>query len=115
MKVLQALSAVLLVGALAVVAGRSTSSLNASPLDAPCNAAVLTSSLTSIQSVASYGCDGHWAYVWANVNVASNVVSVTELLHYDEASGVWMAVPRSQYCDPSTLSAIVYHRACLSN
>lgn len=106
---------VLLVGALAVVAGRSTSSLSASPLDAPCNAAVLTSSLNSVQSVASYGCDGHWAYVWANVNAGSNVVSVTELLHYVEASGVWMAVPRSQYCDPSMLSPIVYHRACQSN
>jgi len=115
MRIFQIASAVLLVGALAVVAGRTTSNLSASPLDAPCNAAVLTGSLNSIQSVASYGCDGHWAYVWANVNAASNIVSVTELLHYDEASGVWIAVPRSQYCDPSTLSAIVYQRACKSN
>ena len=115
MRAFRIVSALVLIGALGVVAGRSTSILSASPLDAPCNATVLTSSLTSVQSVASYGCDGRWAYVWANINAASNIVSVTELMHYDTASGVWVAVPRSQYCHPEMLSAIVYQRACLSN
>ena len=112
MKALRLAGAVILTGSLLLFAARATATASPSPA-APCTELALTSHLTNVASVQSYGCAGPWAYLWATLSVSSNQISVTELMSY--ASGTWRPVSRSTYCHPGELPDLVYHRACFSN
>lgn len=74
---------------------------------APCDVAALGAAFTSgqpLSSVAQFACENGWAYVWANIGSGPTEVSVTEVLHYDSASGVWKFAQRHDVCNAHDLA-----------
>ncbi len=113
MKALRLAGAVVIAGSLLLFSARATATASPTPTGSPCTASALTSHLSHVTSVQGYGCEGGWAYLWATLSVASNQVSVTELM--SDASGTWRAVSRATYCQAGLLPDVVYRRACFSN
>jgi hypothetical protein len=115
MRLLQLASAAVLMAGLAVSSTLPSCSSAGVPLAAPCTASALTASLTNVRGVAAFGCEGQWAYLWANVGTGAQEVSVTELEQFSGATGRWQPVSRAQYCHGSMLASFIYRRACFSN
>ncbi|HET9089552.1 MAG TPA: hypothetical protein VFN54_04540 [Acidimicrobiales bacterium] len=113
MKALRLAGAVVIAGSLLLFSARATATASPTPVSEPCTASALTSQLSHVTSVQSYGCEGDWAYLWATLSVAGNQVSVTELM--SDTTGTWSAVSRSTYCHAGSLPDLVYRRACFSN
>ena len=80
----------------------------------PCTPALLTAHLRNVHDVINYGCEGSWAFLWADVGPGSIDVGVTEVEHYEGARG-WWAVARLAVCRRGVLPAVVYERGCFSN
>src|SRR5665213_837419 len=92
---------VVLLVALSVAVTKTSSLSSTFPVAAPCDASALAAPFTGplkVQSVASFGCVGHWAYLWATVGHGKQEVGVTEVLHYDVDTRAWKSASRLTYC-----------------
>jgi hypothetical protein len=104
--------------ALGVGAAKTTEASSASPLFVPCNAAALAAAyhgLDEVKSVDSFGCVGHWAYLWATIGTGVQEVGVTDVLTYDKATTSWRNVSRLTYCGHHRLPNYVEFWGCNSN
>jgi hypothetical protein len=111
----RALAALGLLAALIVGAANVTCTTRTFPLSVPCNAAALSAPYNQLDSVASFGCVGNWAYLWATVGRGEAEVGVTEVLHYDAPKSEWKNASRLRYCDHHLLPAYVEYWGCNSN
>jgi hypothetical protein len=112
-----ALAALVLLAALGVASAESTCNLRSFPASVPCNASALAGAYSHVDSVASFGCVGSWAYLWATVGKGPSEVGVTEVLHYDVTTTEWKNASRLRYCedDVGVLPAYVKYWGCNSN
>lgn len=88
------------------------------PIATPCNAAALAKPYTGplkVDSVASFGCVGSWAYLWATVGKGVEEIGVTEVLHYDPTTSTWRNASRLKYCNHHLLPRYVEYWGCNSN
>ncbi len=108
------MGAVLAAG-LGLAAAATSCRASAFPVAAPCSASALSSPYHNLRSVASFGCVGTWAYLWATVGHGVEEVSVTEVLHYDTTVSEWRNALRSTYCDHHLLPDYVEFWGCNSN
>jgi hypothetical protein len=114
----RAAAVVLLLVALGVGVTKASSRSSTFPLSTPCNAPALAAPYTgplTVRSVDSFGCVGHWAYIWATVGTGVQEIGVTEVLHYDAARGLWRNASRVKYCNHHLLPAYVQLWGCNSN
>jgi hypothetical protein len=68
-----------------------------------------------MSAVASFGCEGPWAYVWATLGVGPHAVGVTEVLHYDATTQRWRPANRGEVCVAHHLPWWIYLEGCFSN
>ncbi|MGC8510079.1 MAG: hypothetical protein ACP5PB_04310 [Acidimicrobiales bacterium] len=108
-------AAAVLVVALGWASAAPTVRASAPTFAIPCAPAVLTAHLRNVHDVADYGCEGSWAFLWADVGPGSIDVGVTEVEHYEGATLGWRVVARLAVCRPGVLPAVVYERGCFSN
>jgi hypothetical protein len=107
-----------LVIGLGFAAAHATCRQRAFPLSLPCNASALSAPYhgpLKVVSVASFGCEGRFAYLWATVGKGAEEIGVTEVLAYDESIGVWENASRLTYCVHHRLPAYVRYWGCNSN
>ncbi|MHB8379473.1 MAG: hypothetical protein ACYDB2_06085 [Acidimicrobiales bacterium] len=112
------LAAVLLLTAASVVVAKTSSSSMTFPVAAPCDASALAAPFTGplkVQSVDSFGCVGSWGYLWATVGTGIQEIGVTEIVHYDVATGAWRSASRLKYCRHNLLPTYVELWGCNSN
>ncbi len=109
------LGCVVVLGALAVVVTKPSSSATTFPEIAPCTVANLTAPYHDVDSVSNFGCIGDYAFLWATVGSGPGEVGVTELLAYNTSAGVWQNALRATYCTGSALPAYIEQEACNSN
>jgi hypothetical protein len=114
MGVWRAAAAVVLVAALGWASAAPTARASAPVFAVPCTAGALIAHLRHVHDVANYGCEGSWAFLWADVGPGSVDVGVTEVEHYEGARG-WHVVARLAVCRRGVLPAVVYERGCFSN
>ena len=71
----------------------------------------------SITTIAEFGCQGSWAYLWADITGAGSkeTIGVTEVLEWMERPQQWAPVDRAIYCHPGKLPSLVYRKGCFSN
>jgi hypothetical protein len=109
---------VLLLVALGVAVTKTTSFSSTFPVSTPCNALALAAPFTGplkVRSVESFGCVGPWGYLWATVGAGVQEIGVTEVVHYDTATGLWRSASRLKYCDHHLLPTYVEFWGCNSN
>ena len=112
------MSSALVVVALALGASRASAQGRTFPISTPCNAAALSQPYggpLKVDSVASFGCVGRWAYLWATVGTGVAEVGVTEVLRYDAGTSAWRNASRLTYCDHHLLPRYVELWGCNSN
>jgi hypothetical protein len=115
---LRIVAGVVLVGALGVAVAMPTCRARAFPVSTPCNATALSAPYhgpLKVVSVASFGCEGRFAYLWATVGKGAEEIGVTEVLAYDESTGDWNNASRLTYCARHRLPAYVRFWGCNSN
>jgi hypothetical protein len=109
---------VLLLVALCVGVTKVSSASSTFPVSTPCSAPALSAPYTgplTVRSVASFGCVGKWAYLWATVGKGVQEIGVTEVLHYDVAESSWQNASRLKYCRHHLLPTYVEFWGCNSN
>ncbi len=89
--------------------------VSAPVLAVPCTSGALIAHLREVHDVAAYGCEGSWAFLWADVGPGAIDVGVTEVEHYEGAVRGWHAVARPAVCGHGVLPAAVDERGCFSN
>ncbi|HEY5265200.1 MAG TPA: hypothetical protein VIJ40_00135 [Acidimicrobiales bacterium] len=97
---------------------KATGSSSPAPLLAPCNATALAApyhGTDKIDSVDSFGCVGHWAYMWATIGTGVHEIGVTDVLSYDQTASSWKNVSRLTYCNHNRLPHYVEFWGCNSN
>jgi hypothetical protein len=108
-------AAAVLVAALGWASVTPTARASAPALAIPCTSGALIAHLRNVHDVADYGCEGSWAYLWADVGPGAIDVGVTEIEHYGGAVRGWHVVARVAVCRPGVLPAVVDERGCFSN
>ena len=106
--------AALIVGSAWAVAA-PTAHASAPALAVPCTPAALIAHLRDVHDVASYGCEGTWSFLWADVGPGTIDVGVTEVEHYGGATDGWRVVPRLTVCGHGLLPTVIEERGCSSN
>lgn len=112
------MSSAFVVGALAFGVSRASAQSRTFPFSTPCNAAALSkpySGPLKVDSVASFGCVGRWAYLWATVGTGVAEIGVTEVLRYNAATFAWQNASRLTYCGHHVLPRYVEFWGCNSN
>ncbi|HVA70410.1 MAG TPA: hypothetical protein VNF08_03705 [Acidimicrobiales bacterium] len=118
MKWSRVVGSALVVVALGVGVSRASAQSRAFPVSAPCNAAALSAPYTGplkVDSVASFGCVGPWAYLWATIGKGVEEISVTEVLRYEPTTAAWQNASRLTYCNHHLLPRYIEHWGCNSN
>jgi hypothetical protein len=103
---------------LVVVTANASCHERAFPVSTPCTASALSApyhGALKVVSVASFGCEGRFAYLWATVGKGAEEIGVTEVLRYDEHTGAWQNASRLTYCTKHRLPAYVEYWGCNSN
>lgn len=116
----RAVAAALLLAGLgaATAAPTVTSSHRVLPLAVDCSASALSAPYSGplkVRSVASFGCEGRFAYLWATVGTGAEEIGVTEVLRYDTRTHEWVNALRATYCTDHRLPAYVKYWGCNSN
>lgn len=91
---------------------------SAFPPAVPCNASALAGPYSGdlkVVGVASFGCVGRWAYLWATVGKGVHEIGVTEVLHFDLATNSWRNASRLTYCGHHLIPKYVDFWGCNSN
>ena len=115
---LRLLGAVILLVALGVGVAKASCREGAFPLSTPCTASALSAPYhgpLKVVSVASFGCEGRFAYLWATVGKGAEEIGVTEVLAFDETTRQWENASRATYCTHHHLPAYVEFWGCNSN
>jgi hypothetical protein len=118
MKWFRVASVVLVLAALLVGATKVTENTSAAPLVAPCSASALSApyhGIDSVKAVNSFGCEGHWAYLWATIGTGIHEIGVTDVLYFNSATSSWRNVSRLKDCNPQHLPRYVEFWGCNSN
>lgn len=115
MKALRLAMGLVLLAALGLVAAKAVCRLGPFPPAVACDASAIAAPYTHVDRVQSFGCVGTYAYLWVTVGHGVGEVSVTEVAHYDVATGEWRNVARLTYCADHRLPAYVRHWGCYSN
>ncbi|HVB51646.1 MAG TPA: hypothetical protein VND89_07940 [Acidimicrobiales bacterium] len=118
MKWIRVVASVLVLVALSLSVVKVNRSLAAAPLSVPCNASALAASyhgIDEVKSVDSFGCVGHWAYLWATIGSGVHEVGVTDVLYFNSATASWENASRLKDCNPRTLPHYVEFWGCNSN
>jgi hypothetical protein len=118
MRWIRVVSSALVVVALAFGVTRASAQSRTFPISTPCNATALSkpySGPLKVDSVASFGCVGPWAYLWATVGKGVEEIGVTEVLQYDPATSTWHNASRLTYCEHHLLPRYVEFWGCNSN
>ena len=118
MKWFGVVASALVVVALGLSAAKSTESSSPAPLLVPCSAAALAApyhGIDKVRGVDSFGCVGHWAYLWATIGTSVHKIGVTEVLSYDRATSSWKNASRLTYCNHHRLPHYVEFWGCNSN
>jgi hypothetical protein len=118
MRWLRILAGLAIVAALGLAAAESSCVTRTFPASIPCNASALAAPYNGplkVDSVASFGCVGGWAYLWATIGKGVEEVGVTEVLHYDSAKKEWKNASRLTYCGHHLLPDYVQYWGCNSN
>ena len=118
MRWLKIAAGLLLVVALGFAAAHASCRERVFPASLPCNARALSAPYhgpLKVVSVASFGCEGGFAYLWATVGKGEEEIGVTEVLAYDETNDVWVNASRATYCVKHRLPAYVQFWGCNSN
>jgi hypothetical protein len=118
MKWSRVVGSALVVVALGFGVSRASAQSGPFPVSTPCNAAALSAPYTGplkVDSVASFGCVGPWAYLWATVGTGVQEIGVTEVLRFDPTTGAWQNASRLTYCNHHLLPRYVEHWGCNSN
>ncbi len=107
-----------LVGLLvAAISGASQTSTTAFA-PSKCSVAALSAPFTGalrVSGVASFACEGGWAYLWATIGSGEHAVGVTEVLHFDSASSEWVVSSKLKVCKPDVMPQFIYRQGCFSN
>jgi len=105
-----------------LVLGATRSSAMQSSVAAPeeCTAQSVVNGVNAAGSsrvvvVAAYGCEGSWAYLWADVNIGSETIGVTMVLKWRPDLNQWRPTNRSVTCVEGLLPETVYRQGCFSN
>ena len=105
-----------------LVLGATRSSAMQSSVAAPeeCTAQSVVNGVNAAGSsrvvvVAAYGCEGSWAYLWADVNVGTETIGVTMVLKWRPDLNQWRPTDRSVTCVEGHLPETVYRQGCFSN
>jgi len=104
--------------ALSVATSKALCADSSFPPPIPCTAPALSAPYTGdlkVVSVASFGCVGQWAYLWATVGKGVQEIGVTEVLHYDLVTRRWANASREKYCGHHLLPKYVDYWGCNSN
>lgn len=112
------MSSALVVVALALGVSRASAQSRTFPISTPCNAAALSKPYggpLKVDSVASFGCVGRWAYLWATVGTGVAEIGVTEVLRYNATTSAWQNASRLTYCGHHLLPRYVEFWGCNSN
>ena len=118
MKWFRLAAALFVVAALGLGVSRASAQSRTFPISTPCNAAELSTPYNGplkVDSVASFGCVGPWAYLWATVGNGVHEIGVTEVLHYDSTASRWQNASRLTYCNHHRLPRYVERWGCNSN
>lgn len=114
-----AVAAALLLAGLGVAAATTSRGSTARfPAVTDCSAAALSAPYTgplTVRSVASFGCEGRFAYLWATVGKGVEEIGVTEVLRFDARTRAWVNALRSTYCSDHRLPTYVKRWGCNSN
>ncbi len=68
-----------------------------------------------VTGVASYGCEGGWAYLWATIGSGPEAVGVTEVLRANASMTRWVIASRLKVCKPGVMPNYIYRQGCFSN
>jgi hypothetical protein len=118
MKWFRVVAVVVVLVALSLGVTRATHSVSAAPLVAPCTASALAApyhGIDKVKSVDSFGCVGHWAYLWATIGSGVEEIGVTDVLHFNSATASWENASRLKNCNPQRLPQYVEFWGCNSN
>jgi hypothetical protein len=109
--------AVLLIAALLALSFRTTSHSESAAPVIPCTTSTLGEAFQhpTLASIQNFGCESHWAHVWATVGRGFGQIGVTEVLHYDATAQHWLIVSRAADCKASILPSVIYHQGCFLN
>jgi hypothetical protein len=117
-KWLRVVSSALVVVVLALGVSRASAQSRTFPISTPCNAAALSKPYggpLKVDGVASFGCVGRWAYLWATVGTGVAEIGVTEVLRYNATTSAWQNASRLTYCGHHLLPRYVEFWGCNSN
>ena len=68
-----------------------------------------------VVKVWQFGCEGRWAYVWADVAAGPNAIGVTNVMLWRAELLEWRSVDRAIVCREELLPSLVYRQGCFSN
>ena len=68
-----------------------------------------------VTKVWQFGCEGSWAYVWADVAAGPHSIGVTNVMRWRADLAMWLSVDRVTVCRPEVLPAAIYRKGCFSN
>jgi hypothetical protein len=107
----------LVIAALLALSFRTTSHSESAAPAIPCTTSALGGAFQhpTLASIQNFGCEGHWAYVWATVGRGFGEIGVTEVLTYNLTAHHWRIVSRLADCKASILPSVIYHQGCFSN
>ena len=111
---------ILLGGATGAVASSSAVQSSFAPSSTQCSAAAMRDGINHagrdvVTSVWQFGCEGRWAYVWADVAAGPNTIGVTDVLVWRADLSEWRSVDRATVCHEELLPSTIYRQGCFSN
>jgi hypothetical protein len=68
-----------------------------------------------VTRVWEFGCEGKWAYVWADVAAGPNAIGITDVMVWRADLSEWRSVDRAVVCREELLPTEIYRKGCFSN
>lgn len=68
-----------------------------------------------VTRVWQFGCEGRWAYVWADVAAGPTSIGVTDVMRWRADLSEWRSVDRLTVCRTDILPDVIYRKGCFSN
>jgi hypothetical protein len=117
-KVLRIISSLVVLAALVLAANgarETTTPIESASMCSPRSLSAPFTGAERVTEVASYGCEGGWAYLWATIGSGADAVGVTEVLRANESMTYWIVVSRLKVCKPGVMPNYIYRQGCFSN
>ena len=115
-----AVALILVGGVTGAVASSSAVQSSFEPTQAQCSAAAMRDGINHagrdvVATVWQFGCEGRWAYVWADVAAGPNTIGVTDVVVWRADLREWRSVDRATVCREELLPSTIYRLGCFSN